>query len=48
MRPYLARRVPVEQVGEEQGMVVVRGALSVTQKVILDEVEDGERVEEKP
>ena len=43
-----ARRVPVERVGEVGDLVVVRGALSVTHKVILDEVEDGERVEGRP
>lgn len=42
-----ARRITVEVVGEEDGDAVVKGPLSVTQKVILDEVEDGTRVEAK-
>jgi multidrug efflux pump subunit AcrA (membrane-fusion protein) len=41
-----ARRVPVESAGEEEGDAVVRGALSVTHKVILDPVADGDRVKE--
>jgi hypothetical protein len=42
-----ARRVSVEVVRETGEDAVVRGALSVAQRVILDPVEDGERVEEK-
>jgi hypothetical protein len=42
-----ARRVPVEGAGEEGGDAVVRGALSVTHRVILDPVEDGDRVKER-
>jgi RND family efflux transporter MFP subunit len=42
-----ARRVPVEEVGRQNGDVVVRGALSITQEVILDEVEADQRVERK-
>jgi hypothetical protein len=42
-----ARRVAVEVVQESGGEATVRGALSVAQRVILDPVEDGERVEEK-
>jgi multidrug efflux pump subunit AcrA (membrane-fusion protein) len=42
-----ARRIPVESAGEEGGDAVVRGALSVTHRVILDPVEDGERVKEE-
>jgi hypothetical protein len=42
-----ARRVAVEVVEESGEHAVVRGALSVAQRVILDPVEDGERVEEK-
>ena len=41
-----ARRIPVEQVGEADGDFIVKGNLSVTQSVILDVVEDGERVKE--
>jgi multidrug efflux pump subunit AcrA (membrane-fusion protein) len=42
-----ARRVPVENMGEENGTVLVRGELSTTQRVILDrDVEDGDRVED--
>jgi len=39
-----ARRIAVEQVGERGDSAVVKGALSPTQRVILDEIEDGERV----
>jgi RND family efflux transporter MFP subunit len=42
-----ARRIAVERVGEEGGDAVVRGDLSVTHRVILDPVEDGERVKEQ-
>jgi HlyD family secretion protein len=42
-----AHRIPVESVGEEEGDAVVKGALSLTHRVILDAVEDGERVKEK-
>ncbi|MEE8104659.1 MAG: efflux RND transporter periplasmic adaptor subunit [Planctomycetota bacterium] len=41
-----ARRVPVEHVGDADGDWIVRGALSVTQRVILDVVEDGDHVKE--
>jgi multidrug efflux pump subunit AcrA (membrane-fusion protein) len=41
-----ARRVPVEVLGEEEGDAVVHGALSVTHKVILDPVADGDREKE--
>ncbi|MFB3065092.1 MAG: efflux RND transporter periplasmic adaptor subunit [Planctomycetota bacterium] len=41
-----ARRVAVERAGEEGGDLLVRGALSVTQRVILDPVADGEAVKE--
>jgi len=41
-----ARRVPVEKVGDMDGSVLVRGELSMTQRVILDDVEDGDRVED--
>jgi len=41
-----ARRVPVERVGDEEGGAIVRGPLSATQRVILDDVEDGVRVKE--
>jgi len=41
-----ARPVAVEEVGSADGAVVVRGDLSVTQRVILDAVKAGERVEE--
>jgi RND family efflux transporter MFP subunit len=40
-----ARKVAVETAGEEGGDVLVRGPLSPTQEVILDQVEDGERVQ---
>ncbi len=43
----VARRIPVESAGEEGGDAVVRGALSVTHRVILDAVEDGDRVKER-
>jgi len=39
-----ARAVIVEEAGEADGMVVVRGDLSITQSVILDAVEAGDRV----
>ncbi len=41
-----ARRVIVERVGESGEAVVVKGGLSVTHRVILDSVEEGERVKE--
>ncbi len=41
-----ARRIAVERAGEEGGDAVVRGDLSVTHRVILDPVEDGDRVKE--
>jgi len=41
-----ARRVPAERVGEEDGAVIVRGDLSITHRVILEAVRDGERVKE--
>jgi HlyD family secretion protein len=44
--PGGARRVPVETIGEEGGDVVVTGALSVTHRVALEAVAEGERVEE--
>ncbi|MHC4958958.1 MAG: efflux RND transporter periplasmic adaptor subunit [Planctomycetota bacterium] len=40
-----ARRVAVEKVGDRGSDVVVKGDLSPTQQVILDAVEEGERVE---
>ncbi|MCR9247974.1 MAG: efflux RND transporter periplasmic adaptor subunit [bacterium] len=43
-----ARAVPVETLGQDGGATIVRGALSVTQRVILEPVDDGETVEEKP
>jgi multidrug efflux pump subunit AcrA (membrane-fusion protein) len=43
----VARRIPVESAGEEGGDAVVRGALSVTHRVILDPVHDGDRVKER-
>ncbi len=43
---HRARRIAVERAGEEGGDAVVRGALSVTHRVILDPVEDGDRVKE--
>jgi len=42
-----ARRIAVESVGEEEGDAIVRGAISLTHRVILDPVEDGERVKEQ-
>ena len=39
-----ARRVAVERVGDAGDAVEVKGALSETQRVILDAVEDGQRV----
>lgn len=42
-----ARRIAVERVGDEGSDAVVRGALSVTHRVILDPVEDGDRVKEQ-
>ncbi|MHC4952803.1 MAG: HlyD family efflux transporter periplasmic adaptor subunit [Planctomycetota bacterium] len=42
----VARAVDVEIVGDAERDVVVRGALSVTQRVILDAVKAGERVKE--
>ena len=42
-----ARRVAVELVGDDGRHVLVRGDLSATQDVILDEVEDGARVKEE-
>jgi multidrug efflux pump subunit AcrA (membrane-fusion protein) len=39
-----ARRVPVEKVGDRGSDAVVKGVLSATQRVILDAVEEGERV----
>lgn len=41
-----ARRVAVERVGEEGEELIVRGELSVSHRVILDPVEDGDRVKE--
>jgi multidrug efflux pump subunit AcrA (membrane-fusion protein) len=41
-----ARRIGVEGAGEEGDDSLVRGPLSVTHRVILDPVEDGERVKE--
>ncbi len=41
-----ARRVAVERAGEQGGDLLVRGPLSVTQRVILDPVGDGEAVKE--
>jgi len=41
-----ARRVPVERLGARDGAVLVAGELSVTQRVILDRVEDGAAIEE--
>jgi len=42
-----ARRIAVERVGEEGGDAVVRGELSMTHRVILDAVADGDRVKER-
>ena len=42
----VARRVLVEVVGEAAPDIIVRGALSVTQRVIIDAVSDGERIRE--
>jgi multidrug efflux pump subunit AcrA (membrane-fusion protein) len=42
-----ARRIAVERVGDEGGDAVVKGPLSVTHRVILDPVEDGDRVRER-
>ena len=42
-----ARRIPVEPAGEEEGDALVRGELSATHRVILDTVEDGDRVKEQ-
>jgi len=39
-----ARKVVVERVGDDGAATEVRGALSATQRVILDPVEDGQRV----
>lgn len=39
-----ARRVAVERIGDAGDAVEVKGALSETQRVILDAVEDGQRV----
>ncbi len=44
---HRARAVAVEIVGERGDEVLVRGELSVTQKVVLAAVQDGERVEEQ-
>jgi hypothetical protein len=41
-----ARRIEVAVVGTQGDESAVRGELSVTQRVILAEVTDGERVEE--
>jgi RND family efflux transporter MFP subunit len=41
-----ARRIAVERVGDEGGDAVVKGALSVTHRVILDPVAEGDRVKE--
>jgi len=41
----VARRITVEQVGERGSDVVVRGALSATHRVILDDVDEGEHVQ---
>ena len=40
-----ARRVTVETVGERGDSIVVRGALSPTHRVILEDVSEGERVQ---
>jgi multidrug efflux pump subunit AcrA (membrane-fusion protein) len=42
-----ARRIPIEVVGEEGGDAVVKGAISATHRVILDPVNDGDRVKER-
>lgn len=42
-----ARRIAVERMGDEGSDAVVRGELSVTHRVILDPVEDGDRVKER-
>ncbi|MGQ0615311.1 MAG: efflux RND transporter periplasmic adaptor subunit [Planctomycetaceae bacterium] len=42
-----ARRVVVEQSGEEGESIVVKGALSLSHRVILDPVEEGMRIEEE-
>jgi hypothetical protein len=41
-----ARRIAVERAGEEGGDAVVGGELSMTHRVILDPVEEGDRVKE--
>jgi len=41
-----ARRVPVRKVGEEGDWVEVEGNVSATHHVILEDVEDGQRVKE--
>ena len=41
-----AKRVLIEVVGEAATDVIVRGALSITQRVILDAVKDGDSVKE--
>ncbi|MHC4407703.1 MAG: efflux RND transporter periplasmic adaptor subunit [Planctomycetota bacterium] len=41
-----ARRVAVEKVGDADLDVIVKGPLSVTQRVILDDVTDGQRIRE--
>lgn len=43
-----ARAISVTLVGNTQDGVLVRGKLSPTQRVILDAVQDGERVQESP
>ncbi|MHC4938711.1 MAG: HlyD family secretion protein [Planctomycetota bacterium] len=41
-----ARRIAVEKIGDADLDVIVKGPLSVTQRVILDDVTDGQRVRE--
>ncbi len=45
--PQGARRIAVEKVGEVDRDAIVRGGLSVTQRVVLDAVEEGENVREE-
>jgi len=45
--PDGAKSIAVESVGQADGDAVVRGELSVTQRVVLDPVEEGEKVREE-
>ena len=46
-RGSLARAIPITVVRDEADGQVVRGELSITQRVILTAVHDGERVQEQ-